>query len=200
MSTKISGQAASSVADKRQALTEIEKGCVALLAVDAKLGSSQIPLSLLFWFEQYRCPPTMATPPSLGADDGDEPRIARDGRPYTRLEFKEYYGEHWYVYWGQASIATAGGGAHPPAAVAGAPPETGYIAVCSVGELQRCKCMSVSRLLLVQDEVRPRCYDCAKPVREARICRGYARWGWLADQVLRCRQSLILYTLPVPRS
>ena len=101
----------------------------------------------------------MATPPSLGADDGDEPRIAIDGRPYTRLEFKEYYGEHWHLYWVEASITTAGGGAHPPAAVAGAPPETGYIECCSLGELQRCKCMSVSRLLLVQDEVCLRCYE-----------------------------------------
>ena len=63
----------------------------------------------------------MASQPSLGTQDGDENRIARDGRPYTRNEFIEHYGEEWQVYWEQASIATAGGAPQPAAAAAGAP-------------------------------------------------------------------------------
>ena len=58
----------------------------------------------------------MASQPSLGTEDGDETRIARDGRPYTRLEFNEHYGEDWHAYWEEASIATAGGAPQPAAA------------------------------------------------------------------------------------
>ena len=63
----------------------------------------------------------MATQPSLGAEDGDENRIAKDGRPYTRLEFNEHYGEDWHAYWEEASIATAGGAPQPAAAGPGGP-------------------------------------------------------------------------------
>ena len=53
--------------------------------------------------------------PGLGTEDGDETRIARDGRPYTRLEFIEHYKENWNACWEEASIATAGGAPQPAA-------------------------------------------------------------------------------------
>ena len=62
----------------------------------------------------------MASKPSVGTEDGEEKRIAWDGRPYTRLEFMDYYGNDWNTRWGEASIAPAGG-APQPAAAAGAP-------------------------------------------------------------------------------
>ena len=46
----------------------------------------------------------------------DEKRIARDGWPYTRLEFIEHYGRDWRAHWEEASIATAGAAPQPAAA------------------------------------------------------------------------------------
>ena len=45
----------------------------------------------------------------------DEKRIARDGWPYTRLEFIEHYGRDWRAHWEEASIATAGAAPQPAA-------------------------------------------------------------------------------------
>ena len=58
----------------------------------------------------------MNSQPSLGTEDGDEFRIARDGQTYTCLGFKEHYGEAWHAYWKEASIAIAGGAPQPAAA------------------------------------------------------------------------------------
>ena len=45
----------------------------------------------------------------------DEKRIARDGWPYTRLEFIEHYVKDWRAQWEEASIATAGAAPQPAA-------------------------------------------------------------------------------------
>ena len=55
---------------------------------------------------------------------GDEQRIARNGRPYTRLEFMDHYGEEWNARWQEASIATAGGAPQPAAAAGPGVPST----------------------------------------------------------------------------
>ena len=52
----------------------------------------------------------MAAQPSLHEyydGPGAEQRIARNGWPYTRRDFIEFYGEDWNARWEEASIATA---------------------------------------------------------------------------------------------
>ena len=66
----------------------------------------------------------MAAQPSLHEyydGPGAEQRIARNGWPYTRRDFIEFYGEDWNARWEEASIATARRGWpwEQPAAAAG---------------------------------------------------------------------------------
>jgi hypothetical protein len=66
----------------------------------------------------------MAAQPSLHDyydGPGDEQRIARNGWPYTRSDFIDFYGEDWNARWEEASIATARRGWpwEQPAAAAG---------------------------------------------------------------------------------
>ena len=63
-----------------------------------------------------------ASQPGLGTEDDAEIRIASDGQPYTRLQFKEHYGDDWHGYWETAWIVAVG--QQPPQAAptnAGAP-------------------------------------------------------------------------------
>ena len=79
-------------------------------------------IAVCFWCGDSRAGASnaMATLASLGTPEdhwnGEEQRIARDGMPYTFLQFIEYYGERGNARWQEAPIATAGGAPQPAAA------------------------------------------------------------------------------------
>ena len=79
-------------------------------------------IAVCFWCGDSRAGASnaMATLASLGTAgdhwNGEEQRFARDGMPYTFLQFIEYYGERGNARWQEAPIATAGGAPQPAAA------------------------------------------------------------------------------------
>ena len=76
-------------------------------------------IAVCFWCGDSRAGASnaMATLASLGTAgdhwNGEEQRFARDGMPYTFLQFIEYYGERGNARWQEAPIATAGGAPQP---------------------------------------------------------------------------------------
>ena len=60
--------------------------------------------------ECFPTPALLSPPPVDGVarDDGQQTRIATDGRHYTRLQFNEHYGQHGFAYWKKATIPPAG--------------------------------------------------------------------------------------------
>ena len=94
--------------------------CLLLLVRGSGVGKLALLSLAAAIFLRAPASDAMASRLSLGTDEdhwnGEEKRIAGDGRPYTRREFSEYYGESWNARWEEASIATAGGAPQPAAA------------------------------------------------------------------------------------
>ena len=61
--------------------------------------------------------------------------------------------------------------------------------VVSPGELETCTCASVQRTVCIEPEEHPRCFECARPVRQYHALNVKSRWVYLVWTSLVAREE-----------
>ena len=76
--------------------------------LEPPVDHTSAPLGLR-WFLQKRQLKTQASGESQDHWNGEQRRIALNGKAYNRLQFRQYYGKSWEARWNEALVDTQGG-------------------------------------------------------------------------------------------